>query len=143
MGKRYTIAVDFDGVIHRYDTPWKAAHIIPDKPVDDAIRWLNEMVQKFDVVIFSTRCKSWRGRRAVRKWLQYYSGGLWDQDEHGRYGIEDVELTAVKPPALIYLDDRAMRFEGTFPTAQTIHRALPWHKLVSSPHPAPGEPEHG
>ena len=74
MGNRYTVAVDFDGVIHSYLTPWKNAHTIPDPPVDGAIVWLWEILQSFDVVIFSTRCKSWRGRRAMRQWLKRYAG---------------------------------------------------------------------
>lgn len=125
--KRYTIAVDFDGVIHRYDSPWKNAHTIPDYPVDGAIFWLSDMLQHFDVVIFSTRCKTWRGRRAVRKWLQRYGGNLY-YETMGFPGIEDVKLSYEKPPALVYLDDRAMRFEGSFPSKQDIHNARPWNK---------------
>lgn len=127
LKQRYTIAVDFDGVIHRYDTPWVNAHTIPDEPVAGAIEWLIAMVQKFDVVIFSTRCKTWRGRRAVRRWLRRHAGTCWNEGL-GVPGLEVVKLTAVKPPALIYLDDRAVRFEGTFPTAEQVHRLRPWHK---------------
>lgn len=126
--ERYTIAVDFDGVIHRYDSPWVNAHTIPDSPVDGAISWLWDMLQKFDVVIFSTRCKTWRGRRAIRKWMRKYSGGLYNESP-GKLGIEDVRLSFSKPPALIYLDDRALRFEGEFPNAEDIHRLRPWNKL--------------
>lgn len=118
---RYSIAVDFDGVIHSYTTPWVAAHVIPDPPVEGAIRWLDEMAQKFDIVIFTTRAKTWRGRRAVRRWLY----------EEAYYLHEyDIKITAKKPPCLIYLDDRAYRFEGpgTFPSAKQIHAARPWNK---------------
>lgn len=126
--QRYTVAVDFDGVIHRYDSPWINAHTIPDAPVDGAIEWLWFTMQKLDVVIFSTRCKTWRGRRAVRRWLKRYSDGRWYEYPGGGYGLEDVRLSYEKPPALVYLDDRAMRFEGTFPTVQQIHAAKPWNK---------------
>lgn len=125
--ERYTIAVDFDGVIHRYDSPWVNAHTIPDPPVKGAIPWLWEMVQKFDVVIFSTRCKTWRGRWAVRKWLREHGGYLF-HEAPGCRGIEDVKLSFTKPPALIYLDDRAVRFEGIFPDADDIHALRPWNK---------------
>lgn len=67
---KYTIAVDFDGVIHSYVSPWKAEHIIPDAPVEGAIDWLVRMLKHFDVVIFTTRGRTWRGRRAVRAWLR-------------------------------------------------------------------------
>lgn len=126
--ERYTIAVDFDGVLHSYSTPWKATHIIPDPPVNGAIEWLWGVLQKMDVVIFSTRCRSWRGRHAIRKWLKMYSGGLYYEDPLGGIGLEDVQLSYEKPPALVYLDDRAWRFEGEFPTVEQIHRAIPWNK---------------
>lgn len=74
MSRRYTLAVDFDGVIHRYDSPWVAPHVIPDGPVDGALDWLLAAVEKFEVVIFSTRRKTWRGRRAVRRWLRKHVG---------------------------------------------------------------------
>ncbi len=128
--ERYTVAVDFDGVIHRYDSPWVNAHTIPDGPVDGAIEWLFSALIKFDVVIFSTRCKTWRGRRAVRQWLKKHSGGLY-YESPGSRGIEDVTLSYEKPPALVYIDDRAWRFSGSFPTAAEIHAARPWNKVQS------------
>ena len=116
--KRYTIAVDFDGVIHSYTSPWEAAHIIPDPPVAGAIDWLNEISQHFNVVIFTTRGDTTRGQIAVRKWLE----------RHGFMCPPGMEITAVKPAALVYIDDRAWRFEGRFPARQEIHDARPWNK---------------
>lgn len=128
--ERYTVAVDFDGVIHAYTTPWINAHTIPDPPIPGAIEWLAATLWSLDVVIFSTRCKTWRGRRAVRAWLYKHAGNLWypspDSD-----GIEDVKLSYEKPPALMYIDDRAFRFEGKFPSVQAIHNAKPWKCAVS------------
>lgn len=121
MGERYSVAVDFDGVIHSYTSPWVAAHVIPDPPVEGAIEWLMRIGEKFDLVVFTTRGKTWRGRRAVRRWLIGQSYYLADYE---------IKVTAKKPACLIYLDDRAIRFEGpgTFPTADEIHRARPWNK---------------
>lgn len=113
--RNYSVAVDFDGVIHSYTTPWQDSHIIPDPPVEGAIEWLKEISRKFQVIIFSTRAKSEAGREAVRAYLAE------------RDFIPD-DITAIKPPALVYIDDRAWRFEGTFPTAQEIHEARPWNK---------------
>lgn len=123
--KRYTVAVDFDGVLHAYTTRWINPHTIPDPPVPGAIEWLGRTLQKFEVVIYSTRCRTWRGRRALRRWLREQAEGLWYDSPDAR-GIEDVRLSFEKPPALVYIDDRAWRFEGTFPTADEIHRAKPW-----------------
>ena len=121
MGKRYTIAVDFDGVIHSYVSPWVDAHLIPDPPVDGAIEWLKQIAESFDIVIFTTRGKTDEGRWAVRRYIQ----------EHGDWPEAlSLQVTDSKPPALIYLDDRAYRFggPGTFPTADEIHQARPWNK---------------
>jgi len=126
--ERYTICVDFDGVLHSYTSPWINAHTIPDKPVDGAIEWLFETIQKLDIVIFSTRCKTWRGRCAIRAWIKQHAQGLW-YEPMGCRGIEEVKLSYKKLPALVYLDDRAMRFTGTFPTVNEIHQAKPWNKL--------------
>ncbi len=119
MKKRYTIAVDFDGVIHSYTSPWVDAETIPDEPVEGAIEWLTEISETFDIIIFTTRGATEAGRTAVAKYIS----------QNGYTG-HDFEVTAKKPPALIYLDDRAYRFNGpgTFPTADDIHRARPWNK---------------
>jgi hypothetical protein len=116
--KRYTVAVDFDGVLHSYTTPWSGADSCPDPPVSGAIDWLNEIVQKFEVVILTTRGDQEGGNEAVQAWLR----------EHGYVG-PDLRVTSQKVPALVYVDDRAWRFEGdNFPTAEQIHRAIPWNK---------------
>lgn len=126
MSRRYTVAVDFDGVLHAYTSPWTNAWTIPDPPIFGAIEWLADAVRKFDVVIFSTRCRSWRGRLAIRAWLKKHCGSLY-YDAPGYPGVENVKL-AGKPMALMYIDDRAYRFEGRFPTADEIHSARPWNK---------------
>ena len=40
LAKKFTVAVDFDGVIHSYTTLWFTASVIPDPPVPGAIEWL-------------------------------------------------------------------------------------------------------
>lgn len=116
--KRYTIAVDFDGVLHSYVTPWSEACICPDPPVDGAIEWLNGIVAKFDVVILTTRGDQDGGNEAVMAWLREYG-----------YSGPDLLVTSKKVPALVYIDDRAWRFDGqNFPTSDEIHRARPWNK---------------
>jgi hypothetical protein len=116
---KYTVCCDFDGVIHSYTSKWIDAATIPDPPVPGAIEWLNDISRKFRVIIFTTRGKEYAGQQAVKLWLR----------EHG-YEAPSIEVTAEKPPALIYLDDRAVRFDGkNFPTGDQIHRELiPWNK---------------
>lgn len=37
-----------------------------------------------------------------------------------------------KLAALVYIDDRAFRFEGILPTGEEIHRMRPWNKKGAS-----------
>lgn len=118
MTGKYTIAVDFDGVIHSYTSPWVAPDVIPDPPVPGAIDWLNEIDAKLTVVIFTTRGATLEGRSAVRNWL-------WDNGAT----LDEIRVTAEKPAALLYIDDRGYRFDGAnFPTVEEVHRLRPWNK---------------
>jgi hypothetical protein len=119
--EHYSVYIDFDGVIHSYTSGWLGADEIPDPPIVDgagrsAIEFLNEVVEQYTVVIFTTRAKSPEGIEAIRQWLANY----------GFAGAEDCEITAVKGPGIIYIDDRAWRFRGIFPSLHTIRYALPW-----------------
>lgn len=137
MTKKYipTIAIDFDGVIHSYTSGWQGAHVIPDSPVTGAIEFLSYFCEDsvdVNVVIFSSRAKTWRGRWAIRTWLRKHSGSYWQENWQCR-GIESIKITAVKPAAAVYIDDRAQRFEGTFPelTRESINELVdrkPWNK---------------
>lgn len=124
---KYTVAVDFDGVLHSYKSPWINAHTIPDEPVPGAIEFLHDVAQKFSVVIHTTRGKTILGRMAVKSWIKKHAGNLWNEGP-GYVGLEDIKVTYKKVPALVYIDDRAWRFNGTFPTVDEIHRAKPWNK---------------
>lgn len=116
---RYTVAVDFDGVLHSYHSPWISEHEIPDEPVPGAIDFLIRMeAAGFDVVVFTTRGRTKEGQKAVRHWLH----------EHGWEAGMNATVTHEKPPALVYIDDRAWRFDGRFPSAVEIMEARPWNK---------------
>ncbi len=124
---KYTVAVDFDGVIHAYDSPWVAPDVIPDGPVPGAIDALLELARSFEVVIHTTRGKDVTGVIAVRRWLWEYGYREFGATEWRELTIQ---VTSQKVPALVYIDDRAYRFDGAnWPTAEDIHRRLiPWNK---------------
>jgi hypothetical protein len=130
---KYTVCVDFDGVIHAYTSPWVAPHVIPDPPVAGALQWiLDRMHDDFTVVIHTTRARTWRGRRAIRAWLRKHGGEGMYYEVMGFAGLEDVKITHRKVPALVYIDDRAWRFDGTnWPSKEEIHRARPWNKVTA------------
>jgi len=117
----WTVAPDFDGVLHAYDGEWQGPTFIPGEPVPGAIEWLNELAGEYKVAICSTRCNTVGGRDAIEAWLR----------ESGLSAKAQLSVRAVagKPAALIYVDDRAWRFTGeNFPSVDQIRRALPWWK---------------
>lgn len=125
------ISVDFDGVLHSYKTPWKAADEIPDPPVPGAIEWLSEVTKRFEVVIHTVRANMPEAKDAILAWLTWH--GL------PAAAFNKITVSAEKPNAWIFLDDRAWRFSGpgTFPTVEQIEAFTPWNK----PHAKPEGPQ--
>lgn len=129
MGKS-TICLDFDGVIHSYTSGWKGARNIPDPPVDGAIEFmLHALYEGFDVAIHSSRARYFGGISAMRSWLKSHAGSLWWETPAGP-GLEDVRFVRWKPAALVTIDDRAIRFTGTFPDPKEVAALAPWNKAT-------------
>lgn len=115
-----TVVVDFDGVLHSYIQPWTRVDVIRDEPTDGAIAWLNHMAENgtYRVVIVSTRAASSEGQAAIRNWLLKY----------GCKCAMDIEITVIKPPATMYIDDRGWYFDGEhWPTLREIAAFAPWN----------------
>ena len=97
---KQTVVFDFDGVIHSYTSGWKGANVIPDPPVPGIREAIAEIrAYGYEVVVVSTRCATTEGHGAVRAWLI----------------DNEIEVDAVKmekPPAIVYIDDRAICFDG-------------------------------
>lgn len=122
------LCLDFDGVIHSYTSGWKGADVIPDQPVDGALGFMLNALRQFDVVIFSSRSNERGGIAAMKKWLKDHAGDLcWYETPDGP-GLEDVRFVTEKPPALVTIDDRAITFDGTWPSLETIKGFKPWNK---------------
>jgi hypothetical protein len=102
---RRTICLDFDGVIHSYRSGWCGAEVIPDPPLHGTREAIAQLRIHFRVVVHSARCRSPEGCQAIEHWLR-------------RHDIEVDEICAYKPPAAIYVDDRAVPFRGDW--SQTI-----------------------
>jgi hypothetical protein len=118
-----TAAIDFDGVIHEYVTPFIDPGVISDGPVSGAFNFLAELINDgWTVVIVSSRARQRRGRRAIRKWLRNKWLRKWCLGD----AIPRLKITDRKVPAMFYLDDRAIRFEGSF-NGLDINRE-PWNR---------------
>lgn len=151
--KKPILTLDFDGVIHSYTSGWKGARIIPDCPVDGALEFIVTSLEHFEVNILSSRSHQWGGRRAMKAWLrehlysivppagdipEWWNNFLYRKNcmepfhNMHRAAIDDV-ISAIKwpifkPASIMTIDDRAMKFDGTWPTHQSIKSFKPWNK---------------
>lgn len=103
---RQTICLDFDGVIHSYRSGWCGADSIPDPPIHGTDRAIQRLRQQYRVVVHSARCATAEGRQAIEQWLK-------------KHAIDVDEVCEHKPPAFVYIDDRAIRFEGNWTDTMT------------------------
>lgn len=117
MNKRIRIMVDFDGTLNTYTTPFTTEDNIPDPPVKGAIKFLQELLDsEMDVMIFTTRGATLKGRVAVRNWLK-------------NNGIKNPpRVTDKKYGAHLYIDDKGFQFRGQFPTLDYIRNFKAWNK---------------
>lgn len=98
-GKR--ICVDFDGVIHAYRDGWNGG-VIYDVVVHGALETMDKLEKAgFEVVVFTTRGAT-----------QATEVSTWIDEQQTALGLpyRHYDVTATKPPAIAYIDDRAVRF---------------------------------
>jgi hypothetical protein len=127
------LCIDFDGVIHLYNSPWVNAWTIVDGPVPGALQWLWEATKTFQVVIYSSRSKEPAGLRAMRKWLADHSTKEFGPDhvlaDDGSEGYPFV-FASEKPAAFLTIDDRAILFDGNWGKLdpKELLKFTPWNK---------------
>lgn len=92
---RPIIAVDFDGVIH--DPKNVAAGRRMGQPIDGAKAGMEALRLIAHVVVHTVRATSSDNGQHVRDWLDFY-------------GIPYDDVTAIKPNAILFIDDRAIPF---------------------------------
>lgn len=117
------LCLDFDGVIHSYSSGWKGADIIPDPPVDGAIKFIRSAMAHFDVQIYSSRSGQEGGIKAMKVWLLSHS-----DPEDGEWLVASVGWPDTKPAAKVTIDDRAITFDGTWPKIEDLMAFQPWNK---------------
>ena len=101
------VCVDFDGVLNNY-TYYDENDLCT--PRDGAREFLETLSQRFYVIIFTAR-----DNNKVKKWLN---------DHNMPYH----EVTNIKKPAVAYIDDRALQFNGDYkPILDIIERFEPYY----------------
>lgn len=130
---RPTIALDFDGVIHLYTSPWTSPLDIHDGPVPGAFEFMQRLLDAgWRIVVHTARLASGPGSDssgiaelpisdridAILAWFDKH--GFHNIRLHLAFGDVSVWYGGGKPHADVYLDDRGMRFEGTFPTLDAL-----------------------
>ena len=95
MEFKKTVAVDFDGVLNNYQgyNPDDLGTIR-----EGAREFLEVLYSKYTIIIYSTRNSS-----DIIHWLKKYH-----LDKYV------AKVTDKKPPAVAYIDDRAVRFNGDY-----------------------------
>ncbi len=96
------ICVDFDGVIYT-NFKYRGTTVLKGEPVPGAVEALAELSKIYKVVVNSSRFEDDGGMEAVRLWMR--NNGM------------DYELSKYKPTAHVYIDDRAVCFNGNWQDA--------------------------
>lgn len=100
-----TIAIDFDGVIHSFELGYHDGTIY-GTPLPGSIDNIKRLSKNFKLVIYTAKAKHDRplingktGIELVWEWL-------------GKHKIDSYisDVTAEKPRAICYIDDKAIRF---------------------------------
>jgi hypothetical protein len=101
--KKLKILIDFDGTIAK-EGPFVAPHIIPYEPEPLAREALEKLSEFFTVVIYSVRAQSEGGKKAIEDWMK-------------KYDIPYSKVTNKKEMAVLYIDNRAIRYTGDWKKA--------------------------
>lgn len=97
LDKRNTIAIDFDGVIHKYSKGFQGLENTYDPPMEGT----EEAIKKLYEDGYTLKILSSRPKEIIYPWLK-------------KYGLSEyiTEVSNHKFPATVYIDDRGMLFEN-------------------------------
>ncbi len=150
MRDKPILCLDFDGVIHSYTSGWQGTGVCNDPPVEGTHEFLRKAINVFQVMIYSSRSKSFKGRRAMKRYMREHFSQYADEEFAKLYFSEPefddipvgppetvadrIKYPWFKPPAFLTIDDRAITFEGDWESAVYDPKALlnfkPWNKKV-------------
>lgn len=107
-----TILIDLDGVLNEYSGKYEKDFI--PKPATGVQVFLEKLSQTYNITIFTTR-----NTKLTKNWLKQNSLDIYITD-----------VTNIKKPCYLYIDDRAICHNGDFDS--TIHQVekfrVHWNK---------------
>ena len=114
-----TLAIDFDGVIHNYDKGFHDGTCYGE-PLNGSLDAVKKLSSKNKIGIYTAKARPDRplvngktGVEHVQEWLEKH--------EIMKYIHE---ITAIKPRALIYIDDNCYRFNNWVDTLDYLKNEL-------------------
>ena len=115
------VCLDFDGVLHSFESGWQGVHKIPDPPVPGAFDFIESLLDAtslLTVAVYSARSAQ-GGIPAMQRWFVKHGGEKL---------LTQLIFPFHKPAAKVYLDDRGLRFEGEFPSVDELkHSFRTWN----------------
>jgi hypothetical protein len=120
-----TICIDMDGVIHKYSRGWQDGTLYDDI-TEGFFEWVEAVRDDFKLVIYSSRSKDENGTILMSMWL-HEQRNKWIRDGGKRDETEplEIEFANEKPAAWLTIDDRCIRFDGSW-TAPELSRSALW-----------------
>lgn len=113
--EKNNIAIDFDGVIHSFELGFHDGTIY-GTPIEGSIEAIKRLSQNYNIIIYTAKAKKDRplingktGIELVKEWLDKYNILKYITD-----------ITAEKPRAICYIDDKAIRFENWSQTLKDL-----------------------
>lgn len=93
--KERIVSIDFDGVLAQYDG-WKGEEVTGE-PIEGAKEFILRLIEAgYQPVVFTSRKPA-----IISDWLK-------------KFDFPDIEVTNIKYPSLVYIDDRCVKFDGDF-----------------------------
>lgn len=111
------IAIDFDGVVHGNSKGFHDGTVY-DSPIQGSIEAIKELSKKYTIILFTAKVKPDRplvngktGEELIWEWLKQYNISQYIK-----------EITCEKPRAVVYIDDRAIRFKDWDSTLKMLNK---------------------
>lgn len=117
--EKQNLAIDFDGVIHNADKGWHDGTCYGE-PIPGALEAIKELSKKYNIVIFTAKCKP------DRPWVNGKTGTELVLEWLIKYDVHDCihSITAEKPRAELYIDDNGYRFNNWNDTLEFVNKKL-------------------